>query len=153
MSVLEKIRKLLDTAGVDYELLEHEPVFTSKEASNIRDEDISNGAKSLVLIGDGSPLLVVVPGDDKVDFRKVKNHLNISNLRMATPEEVNNITTIKVGAIPPVGKAIGINSYYDNSFLFKDEVAFNAGHHEVSIIMSSEDLIKVEKPEIFDLVQ
>lgn len=151
MTVLEKIKNLLDQANVEYKELEHDPVYTSKDAAEIRDEDVSNGAKALVLIGDKSPVLTVVPGDKKVDFKKVKSYLEIDDLRMATPEEVKEITTLEIGAIPPVGKALGLSSYFDNSFLLKDKVAFNAGDHCTSIIMSAEDLIKVEQPEIFNL--
>lgn len=153
MEVLEKIKQLLNNAKIEYEEFEHEPVFTSEEAAKIRDENMSDGAKSLVLIGDDSPLLVVVPGDKKVDFKKVKSYLNISNLRMATPDEVKDITGIEIGAIAPVGKAMGLDSYYDNAFMFKDKVAFNAGRHEISIVMKTEDLLKVEDPKIFDLAK
>ena len=153
MEVLSKIRQLLNKAGVEFEEIKHEPVYTSQEAAQIRDENISDGAKSLVLMGDGKPLLVVVPGDKKADFKKVKAHLHISDLRMATPEEVKQITGIEVGAIAPVGKAMGLDSYYDNSFMFKEMVAFNAGHHEISIIMKTDDLLKVENPELFDLTK
>lgn len=153
MDVLNKIRQLLNKAEVDFEEIKHDPVYTSQQAAEIRDENISDGAKSLVLMGDGEPLLIVVPGDKKVDFKKVKAHLDISDLRMATPEEVKEITGIEVGAIAPVGKAMGLKSYYDNSFMFKENVAFNAGHHEISIIMKADDLLKLEDPKLFDLAK
>jgi Ala-tRNA(Pro) deacylase len=144
--VLVKIKKLLDEAHIVYELLEHDPVYTSEEAARIRDSNLSMGAKALVLFGDKQPLLVVVPGDKKLNMKEFKRIFGIKDLRMATPDEVFSLTGVKVGAVPPVGKALNLKSYYDESFKSKDKVAFNAGMHTVSIIMQAADLIRLEDP-------
>ena len=146
MSVLKKIQELLDSLNIEYELLNHTPVYTSADAAKIRDTGISNGAKALVFIADGDPILIVVPGDKKVDLRKFKQQFHIKDLRMASLIEVKEITTLEVGSIPPVGKVMNLKSYFDSSFLKKEVVAFNAGSHSVSIRMKASDLIKVENP-------
>lgn len=151
MSVFEEINKIFEEANIDYEIVEHEPVFTSEEAARIRDSDISRGAKALVLMADKRPILAVVPGDKRADFRKLKKLLGIKDLRMATPEEVKNVTGLEIGAIPPVGKAMGLDSYYAEEFLDKDRVAFNAGSHTISIFVKASDLIKTERPAIHDI--
>lgn len=148
MSVLEKIKEILDSLNITYELLNHEPVYTSTDAAKIRDTRLSNGAKALIFVADGKPILIVVPGDKKVDLRKFKQQLHIKDLRMASLIEVKEITTLEVGSIPPVGKAMNLKSYFDSSFLKKGIVAFNAGSHSVSIRMKASDLIKVENPVI-----
>jgi prolyl-tRNA editing enzyme YbaK/EbsC (Cys-tRNA(Pro) deacylase) len=153
MTVLEKIKEKLAVAGVEYELIEHEPVYTSADAARVRGEELSDGAKALVLFGDKTPILCVVPGDKRADFKKIKTHLEIKDLRMATPEEVKELTTLEIGAIPPVGSAMNLPSYYDNSFILKENVAFNAGDHSVTIIMTGDDLIRVEKPKILDIAK
>lgn len=152
MTVFGKIKSLLDKANISYEVIEHEPVYTSADAAHIRDTDVSQGAKALVMFADKKPLLFVVPGDKKVDFKKVKRELAVKDLRMAKPEEVEELTTLKVGSIPPVGKSIGLNSYFDESFLEKEKAVFNAGSLTTSIIMKASDLIKVENPGIIDMV-
>ncbi len=144
--VLLTIKKLLTDAGIEYRLYEHAPVYTSQDAAAVRNTDISQGAKALVMYADKTPILVVVPGDKKADFKKVKVAGGIKDLRMATHEEVLHLTGLEVGSIPPLGKALGLKSYYDSSFLEKDEVAFNAGAHTASIVLKATDLIKVENP-------
>ena len=153
MTVFEKIKELLDAAKVSYEVIEHEPVYTSAEAAKIRDVGLSQGAKSLVLYGDKKPFLAVVPADKRASFRKIKDSLGFKDLRMAPPEKVEEITTLKIGSIPPLGKAVNLPSYFDNGFLTKEKVAFNAGSHTISIIMSAHDLIAVENPQMFDIVE
>lgn len=146
MSVLEEIKILLNSNNIAYKVFEHPPVHTSLEAARIRDTDISMGAKALVLYADKTPVLVVVPGDKKLDFRKFKSEFKIKDLRLASPEEVTKLTTLVIGSIPPVGKVLKLQSYFDESFLEKDMIAFNAGSLTTSITMHAKDLIKVESP-------
>ena len=149
-SILEKIENLLTDAKIDYKRIDHAPVYTSEEAAKLRDSDISMGAKALVCYADKNPILIIVSGDKKVDFKKFKAEFGVKDLRMAKPTEVVEITTLEVGAIPPVGKVMDLKSYYDNSFKVKDKVAFNAGSHTTSVLMQAKDLINVENPTFGD---
>ena len=152
-SVSDRIKVLFDAASVSYELFEHAPVYTSAEAARVRDTDISMGAKALVCYADGRPALLVLPGDKKADFRKFKRTFGVKDLRMATKDEVKELTGLEVGAIPPVGRAMSIKSYYDASIAEKEKVTFNDGLHTVSMIMSVKDLLKVEVPIIADFAE
>ena len=121
-------------------------MYTSKDAAKIRDTDMSMGAKALVFYADKHPILLVLPGDKKVNFRKVKHTFGIKDLRMATKEEVTELTGLEVGAIPPVGQAMRIKSYYDVSIAGKEKVAFNA-------VVQVDDLLKAEVPIIADFAE
>ena len=146
MTVFEKIIQTFNEQGVKYELLEHEPVYTSADAAKIRDTKLSDGAKALVFIADKNPILVVLPGDKKVDTSMFKKLFGISDLAMATKEQVKEITGLEVGAIPPVGSVMGLKVYFDDEFKSKDIVSFNAGSHSKSIRIQASELIKVENP-------
>src|SRR3989344_1737448 len=146
MGVFDKIISLLKSSGVSYELLEHKPVYTSLDASSIRDTNLSMGAKALVFMADKKPILVVLPGDKKVDTSIFKKSFGIKDFRMASKEEVKEITSLEVGAIPPLGSALNLASYFDEIFKEKDMMAFNAGSHTKSIKMKAADLLDIEKP-------
>src|SRR3990167_3962773 len=149
--VFRKIITVLEENHINYKLLEHEPVYTSEQAARIRNTDVSMGAKAIICFADKKPILIVVPGDRKIDFKKFKLTFKIKDLRMATPEEVFAQTGLEVGSIPPVGKCMSLNSYYDGSFEKKRKVTFNAGSHTRSVIMEATDLLKLERPVIADL--
>ena len=151
MTVFDNIICLLNEKGVKHTVIEHEPVYTSEQAARIRDTDISMGAKALICYADKSPVLLVVPGDKKADFKKYKQTFGVKDLRMATPTEVLELTGLEVGSIPPVGKALGLPSYYDSSFGEKDYVSFNAGSHTSSVKMKASDLIGIEDPVLADI--
>ncbi|KKS22625.1 MAG: YbaK/prolyl-tRNA synthetase associated region [candidate division WWE3 bacterium GW2011_GWA1_41_8] len=147
MTVFDNIISLLNEKGVKHTVIEHEPVYTSEQAARIRDTDISMGAKALICYADKSPVLLVVPGDKKADFKKYKQTFGVKDLRMATPTEALELTGLEAGSI----KALGLPSYYDSSFGEKDYVSFNAGSHTSSVKMKASDLIGIEDPVLADI--
>src|SRR5438105_338922 len=108
MKPYEKIIQLLDQSQILYELLEHEAVYTSEQAAKIRGLSLDQGAKSLLLKAKNDFILVVLPGNKKLDSKRVKQLLFVKDLRFATPEEVKEIMGCEVGACYPFGNIIGI---------------------------------------------
>ena len=145
MTVYESIICLFQTNNIIYERVEHPPVYTSLEAAKIRNSDLSAGLKALVFIADTNPILVIVPGDKKVNTNSFKNIFGFRDLRFASPEEVFNIIGIGIGSVPPIGKVLNLKSYFDKSIENKGRIAFNAGLHTVSVYMSAQDLLELEK--------
>ena len=144
--VFEKIRSILDENRVQYEVLEHAAVFTSEEAARVRATPLEQAAKALVFQADGTPLLLVIPGDRRVDSKGFKKSFKVKDLRMATREEVQRLTGITVGAIPPFGNVIGLPTYLDRLLLEMERVVFSAGSHTRSIRMSPQDLVALVQP-------
>ncbi len=144
--VFEKIKKLLDENGVDYQFFEHEPVFTSDDASRIRNTPKHLGAKAIIFSADGSPILVVVPGDQRVDTKIFKKLYNIKDLRLLSADEVKELTGLEIGAIPPFGSTMDLPTYLDQGIAENEMMVFNAGAHTKSIQMKTKDFLNLEKP-------
>ena len=106
----------------------------------------------MVLYADKSPILVVVPGDKRLDMKKFKKEFKVKDLRMASPEDVFQLTNLKIGSIPPFGKSVGLKSYCDSSFKEKGQIAFNAGLHTTSIFMQARDYLHIEQPALGDIL-
>lgn len=67
---------------------------------------------------------------------------------MATPEEVEKITSVKIGAVAPFGSLCGIPTYQDEALSQNQIITFNAGHHEHSIDMKYHDYQRAEQPTV-----
>ncbi|MCA9381711.1 YbaK/EbsC family protein, partial [Candidatus Dojkabacteria bacterium] len=50
---------------------------------------------------------------------------------------------VKVGGVPPFGIIFDIPTYFDESILEQDEVAFSAGKDNYTIVLKSADLEKI----------
>lgn len=145
-SLFDQTISLLEKNNIEYDKYEHKPVFNSETAAKAIGAELAEGAKALILLGDDKPLMVVVSGVDRVDFKKVKNLAKIRNLEMATPEEVKKITGVEVGAVPPLGNLFNIPLYVDDNIEKEKEIVFSAGLHSVSIRMKYDDFKAITNP-------
>lgn len=147
--IFEKIVKLLNKNNISYQLFEHQPVYTSEEAAKIRDgTKLEQGAKALVMMADKKPILIVISGARRVDTKKFKRLFKIKDLRMSTPDEVKKLTDVKVGAVPPFGKLLGLEIFVDQSLGENEEISFNAGLHTKSVKMKYQDWFQLVKPKL-----
>ena len=150
MTVFAKIIGLLTANNIGYELIEHESVFTSAEAAKVRGTFPEQGAKALVMYADGQPVMLVLPGNLKADLKKFKLQFQISNLQMATPEQVEQLTGVKIGAVPPFGNLLGLKLFVDSKLAKNGKIVFNAADHSKSILMDYADFVKLTSPIISD---
>ena len=157
MNTFETIKKKLDSEGVSYKILEHEPVWTSEQAAVVRgyspEEGMKRGAKAMIIRSEGRFYQFVLPGDKKLDFKAIKRILDTESASLATADEVEKVIGCEPGAVPPFGTLFGIPMYVDKRLLENEEIDFNAGKHEITITMKAEDWVKVVKPVVEYFVQ
>lgn len=147
-AVYDRIVSDIRTKGIVFDPYEHKAVHTSEEAAAIRNTPLREGAKALVMYLDGKPAMVVVAGDRKLDMKAFKALHQVKDLRMATPEEVERVTGVTIGAVPPFGHIFGIPIYMDAALRENSHVSFNAGLHTHSIRMKEKDYEQVAKPAV-----
>ncbi len=148
----EKIVELLKSNDVWFETIEHEPVFTSEQAAAVRGLKIEQGAKSLLFKADKGFALVVLGGDKKVDWKKLKQVLGAKNIRLARAEEVVRQMDVEIGACYPFGNVAGLKTLVDKSLAKQEIISCNPGRHDVSIKFKFQDYQKLVKPEIVDVI-
>jgi Ala-tRNA(Pro) deacylase len=152
MTVFEKIIQQLDQSGVEYNLTEHEPVRTSEEAAKIRGVDIKTGAKAMVIKAKENYFLIVLPADQRLNWRKVEKILGVKHLRFATEEEAEKVTSVKMGAVPPFGNILGLPTYFEETLFHNEVVNFNPGSKTHSISIKSSDLKKLVEPSVVSII-
>ena len=146
--VFERIEELLNARGVAFEVLRHEPVYTSEEAAEIRGTPLASGAKALVCKADGRFVMFVIPADRKLASREVRRARRWRKLRFADRDEVKGLTGLEPGSIPPFGSLFGLPTLCDERLGENETINFNAGDHSISVSMRYEDYVRVESPEL-----
>ena len=145
----ENIKRILIDSKIEFRHFIHKAVFTSQGAADERGLELKQGVKSLVF-KNGKFILVLLPGNRKVDAKKLSKLINVKDLRLASPEEVLKITNCEIGSVHPFGFLHNLETYMDEKVLENEIVDFNIGLHTNSIAMKSGDLVKVIKPKILD---
>lgn len=144
--VFGQIRDILNKEKIEYEVLEHRPVFTSKEAAEVRGTELKQGCKALVLKTEEGHIQAVVPGNKELDLEKLQRLTLFKKLELADAKEVRKVTGCNIGSVPPFGNLFGLKVYFDKLVLENEIVAFNAGQHTKSIKMKAKDLQKIVNP-------
>ena len=111
-----------------------------------RGTELGQGAKALVckVKGNGvkQAVLVILPADQQSDLSKVAAYLGGTKASLASPAEVDTLTDCVFGAIPPFSFHPNLLLIADPSLLSRyDELAFNAGTLERSIILNTHCLL------------
>lgn len=121
-----RVQEALGALGIGRKIIEL-PVSarTSLEAAAALGVDVAKIAKSLVFTVNGSPVLVIASGANRVDERKL-GALAGGKIRKADPETVRQATGFSVGGVPPLGHATLLPTFIDSDLL-QHEVVYPAG--------------------------
>ncbi len=146
LTVFDRLSSFLQGQGVDFSVLRHSPVFTSEEAAAVRGTSLASGAKALICKADEQFVLIVLPADRRLASKQVRKEAGVKSLRFATREEVEQLTDLAPGSIPPFGSLFNLSTWCDSRLSEQPRINFNAGDHAVSISMTYEDFVRSETP-------
>ncbi len=146
-TVLQIVRDTLKRAGISFREIHHEPTLTSGDSARARGEPLRIGGKALLMKADAEYRLFVLPADRKVDSNKIRRELKLRKLRFASRDELQDLTGLVPGSVPPFGKPIlPLELFVDSAISGNDRIAFNAGSLKDSIIMSVTDYMSAARP-------
>ena len=140
------------------EFIEHEPEGRTEVIAKIRGNEIQQSIKSMVLQVRLKPreniyCLANVPGDCRVDFEGVKKHFNADSIAFAQKEKAQELTGCVIGAIPPFSFNEQLILLADPLIQENEEVVFNAGRLDRSIMMKLSDYIRIADPILVSIAQ
>ncbi|MCI0357305.1 MAG: hypothetical protein L0211_02325 [Planctomycetaceae bacterium] len=147
-TVFDRLSHKLAAAGVRFDVLRHTPVFTSEEAAAVRGTSLASGAKALVCKADDQFVLIVLPADRRLAGKLFRKAAGAKSLRFASKEEVEQLTGLAPGSIPPFGSLFGLPTWCDELLAQQPRINFNAGDHAISISLAFVDFVQVEQPRL-----
>ena len=135
----------LETLNIPHRVFQHEHQLMSFEQAaaerNQRPEQIVRSI--LFQIRPGEFVMVLVAGREQVDWRKLRQFVGRSRVRMATEEEVLEVTGYRVGTVSPFGLKTELKILIDESVLREEEISLGSGSRQMAILMKSADLRQV----------
>ncbi|WP_338628110.1 YbaK/prolyl-tRNA synthetase associated domain-containing protein [Yersinia intermedia] len=151
-TVFEKITGQLTHHSARFRVVNHPAAGRSEEVAAVRGTQMGQGAKALVCHlkkADGkSYVLAVLAADLQADLKKLAEALGAKKVSLASPAEVLRLTGCVPGAIPPFSLHPELELVVDPALFDRfDEIAFNAGSLERSVILNAQDYLSVTCPE------
>lgn len=98
-----KIYNILDKLNIEYEVVEHEAVYTAEQLVILNDITKGCQCKNLFLRNakGNKYYLIVVRGDKHVDLNSVKEKIGSTRLSFASPERLYNVLKLLPGSVNP----------------------------------------------------
>ncbi|HSM72822.1 MAG TPA: YbaK/EbsC family protein [Anaerolineales bacterium] len=142
----------LDSLGIPHRVFRHEqPVNSFEEAASARNQRTEQIVRSILFqVRPGEFTMVLMAGPDQVDWKKLRRIVKRSRVRMATEEEVLEMTGYRIGTVSPFGlknqagpePGRRVRVLLDASVLREEEITIGTGFRNTAIIMRSEDVRK-----------
>jgi Cys-tRNA(Pro) deacylase len=130
-----------------------ESTHNSELAAKSLGVEVGQIAKTILLMVDEKPVVVVISGDRRVDFKKVKALRGGKRVRLAGPEDVVTRTGFKVGAVSPVALPEGIPVFLDVSLRRFPEIYPAAGETNNMFVTTPDELLFLTRAEEKDLAR
>jgi Cys-tRNA(Pro) deacylase len=146
----------LEALHIPHSVFVHEtPVTSFEQAAADRGQRAGQIVRSILFnIRPEEYLMVLVAGPDQIDWRKLRQFVKRSRVRMATEEEVLEVTGYRIGTVSPFGTRNPVQVLIDASVLKEEEVSIGSGVRSTAIILKSADLKRVlGDSEIVDLLE
>ncbi len=149
-----EVRAFFEERGLSKEIHTFgESTHNSELAAKELGVQVGQIAKTILLMVDESPVVVVISGDKRVDFKKVKALRGGRRVRLAVPEDVTTHTGFKVGAVSPVALPAGIPLYQDLSLRRFDAIYPAAGESNNMFATTPGELVSLNGAEEKDLAK
>ena len=134
----------LDQQGIPHRVFRHErPVTSFEQAASDRNQRLEQIVRSILFqVRAGEFVMVLMAGRDQVDWKKLRQLVKRSRVRMATEDEVLEVTGYRIGTVSPFGVKNQVRVLLDASVLREEEVSLGSGIRNVAIIMKSKDVRK-----------
>jgi Cys-tRNA(Pro)/Cys-tRNA(Cys) deacylase len=132
----------LEKLNIPHQVFRHEtPVLSFEQAAADRNQRPEQIVRSILFqIRPGEFMMVLVAGREQVDWKKLRQLVGRSRVRMATEEEVLELTGYRVGTVSPFGLRKPVRVLIDASVLQEEEVSIGSGVRNMALILKSADL-------------
>jgi Ala-tRNA(Pro) deacylase len=150
----EDLTRVLDEAGVGYELLPHahtETAAAEAEALGLSPADV---AKTLVVVTPEGYVRAVLPASERIDLGKLRDLRGggRKQVHLASEDDLaRDYSEFELGAVPPVGGARRDPVVVDSRVAERESVVVEAGSHDESLRVATADLVRVADAEVADI--
>ncbi len=144
---------VLAQSGLGYELIQHPHTETASAEAHALGVTPEEVAKTVILRTADGYARVVVPGSERVALSKVRALLDLdTDIRLATEAELTAAyPEFELGAVPPLGGPAGDTIIVDRRLAERERLVFEAGSHDESVRVATEDLLRVSEARIGDV--
>ena len=148
--MFDRLNELLLHENARFRVINHPAEGTSEKVAAIRGTLPGQGAKAMLCEVKALPgvfILAVLPGNRKVDFKRLGQAVGGKKASLVSPDQAVELTGCVMGAVPPFSFWPNVKLVVDPQLLDEhEEIAFNAGRLDTSMVLNAEDYRRIAAP-------
>ncbi len=141
------IRDFLHDQGIRFDFFLHRPAPSSTHLAGHLHVPGRTIAKAVLVRAEGRLILAVLPATHRIDPPRLAEIVGVADLAIATESEVlDHFHDCEPGAVPPFGRAYGLETIVDASLAAGSEIVFVGNNRHEGFRMRYRDYEAVERP-------
>jgi Cys-tRNA(Pro) deacylase len=146
------VHNYLQVEEIPHEIfLINSPAKTAERTAALLGLNLDEVIKSVIFMAKDQPVLLILPGDRKASYKKVKEVLGVSKLRLASSREVTGLTGYVLGATPPLAHQTNLHTLIDQSVFSKDVLYTGGGEINALLKIRPQDLVRATEARVADI--
>ncbi len=142
---MSTVTDFLDGKGIAHEVLPHPRAYTGLDEARSLGLDADEVLKTVIVDTHEEHVAVVVPSEERLDMRLVREVLQDPEAHLAPEHELSeDFADWELGALPPIAPLLGIDVIVDPTVRDHGRVAFANGSQTESVLIDVEDLLEVQ---------
>jgi prolyl-tRNA editing enzyme YbaK/EbsC (Cys-tRNA(Pro) deacylase) len=131
--------------SVPFQVVPHEKAFTSIDEARAVGIQADEVVKTLLLDTAGKHALAVIPGNRRLDMRRLQRAVADHHAHLATEAEIErDFPGYELGCLPPLGSLLHMQLFVDPDVVGHETVVFAAGSQTESVKARTKDLFRDE---------
>ena len=154
----EGVLKKLDELKIDYELMEHEAVYTIEEMENLNMPRIDEVIKNLFVRDEKKQnyYLIIVSKNKSVNLKELRRKIECKPLTFAKEEDLYKYLGLTKGAVTPLGvfndKDAFVHLIIDKDLYSYERIGIHPNENTATVWVKLDDIIKLYKDNGNDII-
>ncbi|MEM4736377.1 MAG: YbaK/EbsC family protein [Nitrososphaeria archaeon] len=146
------MEKFLKENGLWYRFIEKTETIHTADAAKAAGIELNRLTKNLVSKTDsGEYVLLIVPGDKKVDLDKTAKVLGVRKVRLVPFDQAEEISGYPPGGTPSIGHKTPMKIVLDKSLLLHQTVFCGGGSRTKLLELRTDDIVRVGQAIVSDI--
>jgi Cys-tRNA(Pro)/Cys-tRNA(Cys) deacylase len=134
----------LKELGIWYNFLDKEETIHTSDASLATGIDIHRITKNLISkTNKGNYVLLIIPGDMRVDLKKAAKALKVKNVRLLQPLNAHKISGFPTGGTPSIGLKEKVVTIFDEELSIYETIYCGGGTRSRLLELRRDDVLRI----------
>ena len=148
MEAYQQVKDKLEELGIEFEVVEHPPAFTTEQADSYIEGLEGVRTKSMFLTNKKKTQFYLLIMDDKktLDMDDFKEQVEANRIRMASADSLAEKMQLPAGTVSPFGllnnEEKDIRVYFDKDIVSEEIMTFHPNTNEKTIFIKTQDIFR-----------